>query len=313
MNNPENSPISNVNSNHLFIFGLGYSAGYLARALLKQGWKISGTVRNPEDANELKDLGIKLYTFDGIQPMESSVKDGIEDGVEDGVKALQNASHILSSIPPNTNSDDPALEHHFTHIANNKNLQWIGYLSTTGVYGDRQGGWVDETSDLLPTGKRGQLRKDAEAAWFKLWTDHQIPTHSFRLAGIYGPTKNAIETVKSSKARRIHKEGQVFSRIHVEDIAQILEASMLRPNGGAAYNVCDDNPDAPEKVISYACELLGVEKPPLLDFETADLSPMARSFYGDNKRVSNQKIKVELGVNLKWPDYKTAFKALMEN
>ncbi len=300
MNNPENTPEPSNNGKHLFIFGLGYSAGYLARNLLKKGWKISGTVRHIEEATKLQELGISLYSFDGTKCVEPFTEN------------LLHISHILSSIPPQDGDVDLVLKHHFNDISKASHLKWVGYLSTTGVYGDRQGGWVDEASDLLPTGTRGQKRKNAEEAWFKLWHDYQIPTHSFRLAGIYGPGKNALETVKAGKARRVHKDGQVFSRIHVEDIAAILQASILSPKGGNAYNICDDNPAPPQEVISYACKLLGIDPPPLLDFETADLSPMARSFYGDNKRVSNKKIKEELGIHLKWPDYRVALKALLD-
>ncbi|MDX1738349.1 MAG: SDR family NAD(P)-dependent oxidoreductase, partial [Alphaproteobacteria bacterium] len=151
-----------------------------------------------------------------------------------------------------------------------------------------------------------------EREWFRLWNEYGLPVHTFRLAGIYGPGRNALETVKQGRGRRINKPGQVFSRIHIDDITQILRASMLQPNGGRAYNVCDDNPAPPEQVIAYACQLLSLETPPLIEFEDADLSPMARSFYRDNKRVSNQRIKDELGVVLKWPDYRDALKAILD-
>ncbi|WP_420548522.1 SDR family oxidoreductase [Curvivirga sp.] len=284
---------------HLFVFGLGYSATFLARKLLAKGWKVSGTVRHPEEALELKELGITLYAFDG-----ETALDGFDN-------ILQSVTHVMSSVPPKGEEVDIVLKWHFDDLAAATHLDWVGYLSTTGVYGDRDGGWVDEESEQLPTGPRGQKRVDGEAAWFKLWLDHQIPTHTYRLAGIYGPGRNALETVKQGRGRRINKPGQVFSRIHIEDIAQILEASMVKPNGGQAYNACDDNPAPPEEVIAYACDLLGVDKPDLIDFETADLSPMARSFYRDNKRVSNQRIKEELGVKLLWPDYRDALKAML--
>lgn len=290
MNNPEK---------HLFVFGLGYSAQYLTRKLLSEGWQVSATVRSPEKAQDMADLGVKLYQFDGEAPVEGFAE------------ILKSVTHVLSSVPPRKTEADVVLKWHFEDLAQASHLEWVGYLSTTGVYGNRDGGWVDEDSDQLPTGPRGQARVDGEAAWFKLWHDHQIPTHTFRLAGIYGPTRNAIETVRQGRGRRVHKKGQVFSRIHVDDITDILAASIAKPNGGQAYNCCDDNPAPPQEVIEFACELLGVEKPPLLDFETADLSPMARSFYGDNKRVSNERIKEELGIKLKWPDYHEALRALL--
>ncbi len=187
----------------------------------------------------------------------------------------------------------------------------MGYLSTTGVYGDRDGGWVDEEAPLEPTGARGRKRVAAEAAWLALRRDHGVPVHLFRLAGIYGPGRNALATVQAGRAKRIDKPGQVFSRIHVDDIATVLEASMARPNPGRAYNVCDDEPAPPAEVIAHACDLLGVAPPPLVPFEQAELSAMARSFYRDNKRVSNRRIKQELGVKLAYPGYKAGLAALL--
>src|SRR5262249_20681584 len=162
------------------------------------------------------------------------------------------------------------------------------YLSTTGVYGDRGGGMVDEASALLPTGPRGRARVAAEQGWLALHRDHGVPVHIFRLAGIYGPGRNALTTVRSGQARRIVKPGQVFSRIHVDDIAAVLRASMSRPRPGAIYNVCDDDPAPPQDVIALACELLNVPPPPEIPYADAEptMSEMARSFYTDNKRVS---------------------------
>ena len=283
----------------LFCFGLGYSSMALARRLMPEGWKIAGTCRSEESAERCRAEAVEVHLFDGSGPMENAAE------------ALQGATHLLSSVPPDGETADPVLEWHYKDISQIQGLEWVGYLSTTGVYGDRNGGWVDEASAQEPTGPRGERRVTAEARWQDLWWDDGLAVHAFRLAGIYGPTRNAIETVRKGKARRINKPGQVFSRIHLDDIVEILYQSMHKPNAGAAYNCCDDNPAPPEEVIAYACELLGVEKPPLLDFETADLSPMARSFYRDNKRVSNQRIKEELGVSLKWPDYRDALKELL--
>lgn len=282
-----------------FCFGLGFSALHLARRLKARGWRVAGTARSAEKVEKLRAEGIEAWRFDG------------QGGLENAVEALSGTTHLLSSVPPDGRTADPVLEYHFDDIRALPGLEWVGYLSTTGVYGDRNGGWVDENAAQEPTGDRGQRRVTAEARWLDLWWDDALPVHVFRLAGIYGPGRNAIETVRKGKARRINKAGQVFSRIHVDDIANVLEASIARPNPGAAYNVCDDEPAPPQDVIAYACDLLGVDKPPLLPFEEADLTPMARSFYRDNKRVCNRRIKEELGVTLQWPDYKTGLKALL--
>ena len=185
-------------------------------------------------------------------------------------------------------------------------------MSTTGVYGDRDGGEVTEDDELLPSGKRGRRRVAAEKAWFDLGRRHGLCVQSFRLAGIYGPGRNALETVKSGRARRIVKPGQVFSRIHVHDIAQTVLASIKQPNCGAAYNVCDDDAAPPQDVIAHACGLLGVDPPAEQDFASATLSPMAASFYEDNKRVVNTRIKQELGVKLRYPDYQAGLLALYD-
>ena len=190
-------------------------------------------------------------------------------------------------------------------------LAWLGYLSTTGVYGDRGGGWVDETSRLQPTGDRGRRRVAAEQGWLDLWNRRGVPVHIFRLAAIYGPGRSAFDALRAGTARRICKPGQVFSRIHVEDLANVLIASMERPRPGAVYNVCDDDPAPPAAVVGYAAELLGIEPPPLVPIEAAGLSPMARSFYDDNKRVANGLIKTELGVTLRYPDYRAGLAAIL--
>ena len=186
-------------------------------------------------------------------------------------------------------------------------LAWIGYLGTTAVYGDRQGGWVDEETPIEPTLARADRRARAEAAWLK----SGLPVHIFRLAGIYGPGRNAFVNLKDGTARRIVKPGQVFSRIHVEDIATVLEASIARPRPGAIYNVCDDEPAPPQDVVAHAAELMGVAPPPEQPYETADLSPMARTFYKDNRRVRNERIKRELGVRLAYPTYREGLAALL--
>lgn len=287
-----------MSKNILFCFGLGYSARALLTRLPGDDWIIRGTCRSPEKAAVLTSQGIEVFLFDHETPLANPKE------------ALKSVTHLLTSVPPNAGGD-PVLNNHAVDIAGIDSLDWVGYLSTTGVYGDRDGGWVDETSPREPTGERGQRRVDAEDDWLKLWEAMGVPVHLFRLAGIYGPGRNALETVKAGKARRVDKPGQVFSRIHVDDIAAILDASIAQPDPGTAYNCCDDNPAPPSEVIDYACTLLGVEPPPAIPFDDADLSPMARSFYRDNKRVSNERVKASLGVDLAWPEYRTALKALL--
>jgi nucleoside-diphosphate-sugar epimerase len=282
-------------SPHLFCFGLGYSATFLARRLLARGWRVSGTCRRPEKQAQLKAIGIDAHLFDRDRPLL------------DATTALRGVTHLLSSVPPDSQGD-PVIDLHRAEIdAVAPSLAWIGYLSTTGVYGDRAGGWVDEASALQPSGERGRRRLAAEQAWLGL----KQPAHLFRLAGIYGPGSSALDNVRQGRARRVVKAGQVFSRIHVEDIAQVLEASIRRPDPGAAYNVCDDDAAPPVDVVTFACELLQVSPPPEVPFAQAELSPMARSFYDDNKRVSNARIKQELGVALRYPSYRDGLPAIL--
>lgn len=282
-------------SPHLFCFGLGYSAGFLAERLLAKGWRVSGTCRSAEKQARLRSQGIDAHLFDRGTPLD------------DVAAALSGVTHLLSSVPPDEGGDPVLDQHRPTIDAIAPDLSWIGYLSTTGVYGDRAGGWVDEQSALTPTGERGRRRLAAERAWLAL----RQPAHLFRLAGIYGPGSSALDSVREGRARRVVKPGQVFSRIHVADIAQVLEASMARPNPGAAYNVCDDDPAPPADVITFACALLGVAPPPEVPIEKAKLSPMAVSFYDDNKRVDNARIKRELGVVLRFPSYRDGLPAIL--
>lgn len=278
----------------LFCFGLGYSARVLTQQLAAEGWQIAGTSRT--DSAELDALGYETYTFDGSTPLA------------DADTALAGTTHLLSSVPPGAQGD-PVLACHAADIEAIETLEWVGYLSTTGVYGDRGGAWVDEGSALQPTGERGRRRVAAEEGWFGLQTGAAV--QCFRLAGIYGPGRSALDTVRQGRARRIVKPGQVFSRIHVDDIANVLRASIARPVPGAAYNVCDDQAAPPQDVIAFACGLLDVAPPPEIAFEAAELSDMAKSFYRDNKRVSNERIKEELGVALKWPNYRDALRKML--
>lgn len=284
----------------LFCFGLGYTASALSKRLMAQGWSVRGTSRSEAACAELTEHGIAAWTFDRDRPLA------------DAAAALDRVTHIISSVPPDA-AGDPVIDHHGGHIAGlSTPLKWAGYLSTTGVYGDRGGGLVDEASDRRPATVRGERRVAAEDSWCDLWRCHDVPVHLFRLAGIYGPGRNALATVKRGQARRVVKPGQVFSRIHLDDISAVLEASIAQPNPGAAYNLCDDEAAPPQDVIAYACELLGLDPPPEVPFEEAELSDMARSFYGENKRVANDRIKRELGVSLTYPDYRLGLQALLK-
>ncbi len=204
------------------------------------------------------------------------------------------------------------LAHYRAAIARLSSLAWIGYLSTVGVYGDQQGNWVDETTRTLPNSARTEARVEAEQAWLAFGAEIGVPVHVFRLAGIYGPGRSVFDKLRDGTARRVKKDGQVFSRIHVEDIAGVLEASIARPRAGAIYNVADDEPAAPGDVVAYAAELIGVSPPPEVPFEEADLTPMARSFYEGSRRIANTRIKSELGVELRYPTFREGLAALLE-
>ena len=279
----------------LFCFGLGYSAMALARRLLEDGWTIAGTTRSQEKRAALQAEGIDAYLFSREHPLSEPAE------------ALAGVTHLLTSIAPDE-AGDPVLSCHLADLTAGDRIAWVGYLGTTGVYGDRNGEWVDEADPPKPTLPRTQCRVAAEGHWLA----SGLPVHIFRLAGIYGPGRNALETVKSGRARRVVKPGQMFGRIHVDDIAQTLLASIDRPNPGAIYNVADDEPAPPQDVITYAAELLGVEPPPEVPFDEADLSAAARSFYADNRRVANHRIRDELGVELLYPNYREGLKAILE-
>lgn len=222
---------------------------------------------------------------------------------------LTGVTHILSSIGPNAQGDPVLAQLHAQLTAAAPDLQWVGYLSTTAVYGDRNGEWVDETAEVAPTSERGTWRAMAEAQWQQI---PQLPLHIFRLAGIYGPGRGPFAKLMAGKARRIVKPGQVFSRIHVDDIAQSLLASIEQPNPGGIYNLCDDEPAPPQDVLGYAAELLGLPVPAEVPFDEAGMTPMARSFYGENKRVRNARIKEELGVDLLYQSYREGLCAVLE-
>lgn len=280
---------------HLFCFGFGYTARAVAERLAP-GWRVSGTCRSPEAAAALRSEGCDALPFARAQPLLPG--------------ALAGVTHILVSIPPETEGD-PVLALHGAEIAALSGLAWVGYLSTTGVYGDRGGAWVDESAPLAPTGARGRRRVAAEAGWRALWREEGVPVHVFRLAAIYGPGRSPFAALRAGTARRIDKPGQVFSRIHVADLAAVLAASIAKPRPGAVYNVCDDEPAAPADVVACAAELLGLPPPPLVPLAAAGLSPLAESFYADNKRVANALVKRELGIRLRHPDYRAGLAAIL--
>lgn len=276
--------------NHMLFFGFGFSASALAQRLDPKIWNVSGTSRSAEGVAAIAALGFHGLLFEELAEIPAGV------------------THIVSSVPPGE-AGDPVIQKFGRDLQSRAAaFQWVAYLSTTGVYGDHGGALVDETTPLTPNTQRGTRRVAAEAAWSEITG---LPLHIFRLAGIYGPGRNALESVKDGSAKRVIKPGQIFSRIHVEDIAGILEASMAKPRPGAVYNMADDEPCPPQNVIAFAAELLGVAPPPEIPFEQAKLSTMARSFYADSKHVSNQLVKRELGYHFRYRDYQSGLRALL--
>lgn len=281
----------------LLILGLGYSAGFFARAALARGWEVTGTVRSAERAAELSREGIRTLVFGGFAVSTALAK------------AVAEAEAVLVSIQP-AEDGDPVLQRLRGDLAAAPALRWIGYLSTIGVYGNQDGAWIDETQPVKPGNARNTLRVAIEQDWLALGRDTGKAVQIFRLAGIYGPGRNPVAKLREGKSTRLVKPGQVFNRIHVDDIAGILMASLARPRNGAIYNVTDDEPAPPQDVVSFAAELTGLEAPPEMPFSEARLSPMAASFYGENKRVSNALVKRELGYAFRYPSYREALRAL---
>ena len=275
--------------NTLLCIGLGYSAQVFAARVAAQGWNVIGTAQSNDGAARIGTLGYDAITFDGTAPSEALRA------------ALSRATHILVSAPPDA-AGDPLLRHHAIDLA--RTTSWIGYLSTVGVYGDHGGAWIDETTTPKPVSTRSRWRLAAEQAWLDLAQQTGIRVEIFRLAGIYGPGRGPLESVRKGTARAIVKPGQVFNRIHVEDIANVLAATTVRPAAHAIYNVTDDEPAPPQDVLAYAARLLGLPAPPSVDFATADLTPMARSFYSECKRISNARLKEALGLTLAYPTYR---------
>lgn len=277
----------------LLSLGHGYSARALAARLLPQGWRIIGTTRSREKLDEIAATGVEPMLWPG----------------SDLSSLLQEVPNLLVSAGPGPEGDPVLLELQDEITAAAPHLRWVGYLSTTGVYGDHGGDWVDEATPLTPSTRRGAARVQAEAAWSAI---PGLPLHIFRLAGIYGPGRGPFAKVRKGTARRIIKPGQVFSRIHVEDIAQALDLSLAKPQPGAIYNLCDDDPAPPQDVIGHAAALLGLPLPPAVDFDKAEMTPMARSFYAESKKVRNDHAKAALGWQPIYPDYRSGLAALLE-
>ncbi|MFG6565684.1 SDR family oxidoreductase [Sulfitobacter sp. 1A13421] len=277
----------------LLSLGHGYSARALAARLLPQGWRIIGTTRSREKLDEIAATGVEPMLWPG----------------SDLSSLLQEVPNLLVSAGPGPEGDPVLLDLQDEITAAAPHLRWVGYLSTTGVYGDHGGDWVDETTPLTPSTRRGAARVQAEAAWSAI---PGLPLHIFRLAGIYGPGRGPFAKVRKGTARRIIKPGQVFSRIHVEDIAQALDLSLAKPQPGEIYNLCDDDPAPPQDVIGHAAALLSLPLPPAVDFDKAEMTPMARSFYAESKKVRNDHAKAALGWQPIYPDYRSGLAALLE-
>ncbi len=288
-----------IMNNHLLCIGMGYSARALARRLSAKGWRITGSSTSSAGIALIQSQGWDTVQFDGTSSADASM-----------AKAIGAATHLVVSAAPG-DAGDPVLRQLSTLVADAPQLAWIGYLSTVGVYGDHQGAWVDEDTPLKPTSVRSRQRVIAEQAWLDFAKSSAKRVQIFRLAGIYGPGRSAIDNLREKTARRIIKPGQVFNRIHVDDIAGVLAAAIAKPSAHhAIYNVTDDEPAPPQDVVAYAANLLGLPVPPDIPFAEAPLSPMGLSFYGENKRVSNARVKSDLGFAFQYPTYREGMAAI---
>lgn len=290
--------VSTETHRRLFCFGVGYTATRFAVSLAAEGWAVAGTCRSAEKAETLEARGIEPFVWDGGAP------------TADLLDEIAQSSHVLSSVSPDEEGD-PVLRA-FGAALGKAELDWVGYLSSTSVYGDAGGGRVTEATPPNPSGETGRRRLAAEEGWRALHRQHGVPVHVFRLAGIYGPGRSMIDRVRAGTARRIVKPGHVVARIHVDDIVEVLRASIARPRPGAVYNVADDLPAATEEVVSHASELLGVAPPAAEPLDQADLSPMARGFYENDRIIDNALIRSELGISLRYPDYRTGLAAILQ-
>jgi len=283
---------------HLLIFGYGYTARRIGRRLRDRGWVVSGTRSTSIGAEEVDAEGIRGYVFDG---KERSERLGL---------AARSASHVLVSIPP-TEGGDPVLRHYRTDLEAAVDRGWIGYLSTTGVYGDHGGAWIDESTPVSPGTLRSVRRVEAERAWSRLANETDCTLQIFRLSGIYGPERSVIDRLRSGTAQRLVRPGLVFNRIHVDDVAGAVLAGIGAPTASGVVNVSDDHPAPPGDVLVEAAALLDIEPPPALSADAADLSPKARSFYAENKRVANARLKHTLGYRLRYPTYREGLAAIV--
>ena len=283
----------------VFIFGAGYSARAFARNVIAKGGVVIGTTRTTGKAEELRSIGVTPVIFDG-SPLSPEIRE-----------ALRETTHLVVSIAPGE-AGDPVLQAAApTLAASIPALRWIGYLSTVGVYGDHGGAWVDEAAECRPVSLRSRRRVEAEREWLALGGTTGIPVAILRLSGIYGPGRNAFVNLANGTAKRVVKPGQVFNRIHVDDIAGALTLLAERQRGGV-FNITDDEPAPPQDVVACAASLMSVEPPPEVAFADAGMTAMARSFYGENKRVSNTRIKAE-GYRFAYPDYRAALAYMWEN
>ncbi|MFD1942334.1 SDR family oxidoreductase [Paradevosia shaoguanensis] len=281
----------------VFFFGMGYSSQASAEALRKDdpAVEIAGTVRDAGRAQALAAKGYDIRVFDGERPGALG-------------EALSGASHVVVSTPPGA-PGDPVLRHHWADLARAPKLEWLCYFSTVGVYGDFGGAWVDESTPCHPENERSRQRVVAEDEWRSFAREKGIPVLILRLAGIYGPQRSTFDRLRDGTARRIVKPGQVFNRIHVADIGRVTALAAQRRLGGV-FNLADDEPAPPQDLIAYAAELMGVVPPPEVPFEAAEMTPLARSFYADNKRISNAAIKAALGIDLLYPNYREGLSAI---
>jgi len=275
----------------VLLLGFGYVAKVTARLLLAEGFSVVGTARSLAKAENMRHCGVGPV----IAPAAADLR-----------KLMASATHILVSIPPGE-AGDPVLAALGGDV-DLSHLEWLGYLSTTGVYGDAKGGWVDEDTPADPTELRSKRRLEAERSWQAL----SAKTCIFRLSGIYGPGRSALDRVQAGTARRIVKPGQAFSRIHVDDIAAALMASLARPDIEGPFNLADDAPTPQADVVAYAAKLLGVTPPPLEESETAEMSAMMRSFFSASRRVSSEHTRAALGWELKYPTYREGLKAIYD-
>jgi hypothetical protein len=277
----------------LFCFGFGYSAAVLARQLAgRPNTQIVGTRTRLDPASPVP---LAVFRGDGLTPAVADLMAG--------------STHVLISIPPGAEGC-PVLQHVRQNLAQSTSLDWLGYLSTVGVYGDAQGGWVDETTPIKPSAERAIRRAKAEAGWLAFGRDTGKRVEVFRLPGIYGPGRSTIDDLRAGTARRIDKPGQVFNRIHVADIAGALALAMSKATGTTIFNVTDDEPGPPQDVVAFGAELLGLTPPPLVPFTDAQLSPMGVSFYSESKRVRNDRLKTTLGYVLRYPTYREGLRAI---